>query len=522
LIRRTVLAVLMASGFAHGANCRALRVSSAADASTLDPHGQAISTNYQLIDQIYEPLVAPDDTLKLVPSLAASWDKPEPNRWRFHLRQGVSFHDGAPFTATDVAFSLVRAAKPGSGYANYLDSVVRTEIVDPSTIDVITRNPDPILLNKLSKVYIMNRAWSEAHELQDPPDPGAAAEAYSVRHENGTGPFRLTMREPGLRTELASAEHWWGTPAGNVTEYISVPIASNATRTAALLSGAVDIVLDPAVNDVDRLKREPQLRVVEGPELRTIFLELDQFRTTLLGGDTEGRNPFKDRRVRRALYQAIDIDSIINRLMRGLAQPAGMVISPGVHGYEAALDTRLAFDPEASRRLLAEAGYPSGFSVAMDCPNNRYVNDAQVCAAVAAMWSKVGVRAALNAIPYQAYFPRLAKQDVSIYLLGYGAPTLDAYNVLQAIYLPRGTGTDGLWNLGYANPEVTALVHNIEFETDLTKRDAQIHRALVATNEDVAVLPLYRSIGAWAMRANVHAIYRADTLLAAKSVRIEE
>ena len=328
----------------------------------------------------------------------------------------------------------------------------------------------------------------------------------------------MQSREEGVRTTLVRNDKWWGTPTGNVTEYVSIPIAAAATRTAALLSGATDLLLDTPIADIDRLRREPRLRVVDGQEIRTIFLEMDQVRDELQGSDIKGHNPFKDRRVRQALYQAIDVTALTERLMRGLARPAGNLAGPGVTGYTPDLDERLPFDPDAAKRLLAEAGYKDGFGFAMDCPNNRYPNDAQVCAAVASMWSRIGVRATVNAAPYQTYFPKIQQRDSSMYMLGYGSPTLDSYNPLQAVFTPpskasNGASGDGLWNLGYANPAVTDLVNQMRFETDTAKRtgaDPPGHPADAGRRRHPAAVPLHRRLGDAGQRARgVPRRYRA-------------
>ncbi len=514
-----VLALL--AGHAHAAT---LRVSSAGDAGTMDPHSQNIIPTAQLLGQIYEGLAGRGPTLALEPGLALSWEAVEPTRWRFHLRPNVTFQNGEKFTADDVVFSLRRVAAPSSNYSNFVDTVVRAEAVDPMTVDVVTREPDPILVDKLASVAILSQEWSKAHNAEVPQNASQAQEMFTARNTNGTGPFKLASREAQVRTVLDANAGWWGKPTGNVTQYVAMPISNAATRTAAFLSGEVDVLLDPPLQDIERIRANPNLRILQGPEIRTMFIGMDQSRDELLYSDVKGRNPFKDRRVRQALYQATDIEAIRSRIMRGFALPSGVLFGPGVRGYDKALDTRLPPDLEAARKLLAEAGYPNGFGVTLDCPNNRYVNDADVCTALAAMWARIGVRVSVNAQPLQTYFPKIQKRDTSMFFMGSGSPTLDAFYMFQIHLLPPTGGQpgDGVWNLGsYSNPEMTKMINAIRGELDFARRDGLIHDATRLYKQDIPHLPLYHQEIAWAARANVDVSLRSDNEMMAKWVTVK-
>ncbi|MBM3505868.1 MAG: ABC transporter substrate-binding protein, partial [Alphaproteobacteria bacterium] len=228
---------------------------------------------------------------------------------------------------------------------------------------------------------MMSRGWAEDNGATVPVRQGTQAENFATRQANGTGPFRVVARNPDVRSTFAVHERWWDRRLHNVDRVTMTPIAADATRMAALLAGQVDMAFPVPPQDVARIGAGPATGVVVGPEIRTIFLGLDQFRDELLYTDVKGKNPFKDRRVRLAFYQAIDIDAIRTRVMRDQSIPSAMMIGPGVAGFDPSI-ARYPFDPEAARRLLAEAGYANGFRVTLDCPNDRYVNDEQICQAL--------------------------------------------------------------------------------------------------------------------------------------------
>ena len=515
--------LLAASLLAAPARAERLRVALIGDAGTMDPHSLSVQTTMQLLWQVYEPLVDRDRDFKLAPGLALSWSAEEPTRWRFRLRPGVTFHDGSPFTAADVVFSLHRVTAPSSNYRNYVDSITKVVAVDPLTVDITTSEPDPILPDKLTAVAMMSQRWCEANGALVPQNAAQAEESATARRTNGTGPFELASREPEVRTVLDRYPGWWGRPEGNVTEYDAVPIANNATRTAAFLSGEVDVVLDPPIQDIARMRATPGVTVMQGPETRTIFFVPDLVHDELAGSDVKGRNPFRDRRVREALYQAIDMDTIAARVLRGFATPAALLVAPGVRGYDKALDVRLPYDPGAARALLAQAGYGDGFGFTFDCPNNRYPGDAEMCAAIAAMWARVGVRAQLNAMPVQTFFPKVQRGESSMFLLGTSPPTVDAYYSIQVSLLAPGSRPgDGAWNLGgYRNPAVEALAGQIRTELDEDRRIALLRQAMTVARDDIATLPLFYNQIAWAAHDNIGVTLRADDLMLAKWVTVK-
>ncbi len=522
MLRRRVAALAVAVTLACGlageaaAQNRTVRWSAAGDANTLDPHAQNIGTVAMLLQQVYDTLITRNSDLTIRPGLALTWTAVEPTRWRFTLRQGVRFHEGEAFTADDVVFSIERALAPTSNYGIFVDTVERAVKVDDQTVDIVLKIPDPILPNKLASIFIMSRSWAERHNAVRPQNTRAREEMHTIRNTNGTGAFRLVSREQDVRTVMRRNDQWFGwseegSTNANVQELVFRPIASDATRIAGLLSGEVDFVLDPPLQDLTRLRNAPNIRVVEGPEIRTIFLAMDVHRDELLFSDVRGRNPFKDLRVRQALYHAIDIQAIHRTTMRGQSIVTGTFFPPQVNGYTAAEDVRLPFDPARARALLAEAGFPNGFGVTLDCPNNRYINDEQICQAIAAMWSRVGVRTTVKAQPLAPFFAQIQRDETSVYLLGWGVPALDALYSFQSLVATRnGAQGDGIWNYGrYSNPRMDALITRMKTETG-ESRTAAIHEALRIYREDVPHIPLHHQMIPWAMRTNVHVPHAAN------------
>ncbi|MBS7790605.1 ABC transporter substrate-binding protein [Roseococcus sp. SDR] len=500
--------MLVAALMVGVAEARTVRWAASGDPNTMDPHSQNVGTVTMVLQQIYDALISRNPQLGLEPGLATAWRQEEPTRWRFTLRPNVRFHEGEAFTSDDVVFSITRALQPTSNFGIFVDTIDRAVAVDPLTVDIITKAPDPILPNKLASVFMMSRSWSERNNAARPQNTRQREEMFTVRNTNGTGAFRLQSREPDVRTVLARNPDWWGwqVPAnnGNVTEIIFRPIASDATRVAALLSNEIDFVIDPPLQDLARLRNAQGLRVLEGPEVRTIFLAMDVARDELLYSDVRGRNPLRDIRVRRALYHAIDIQAIHRTIMRNQSVVTGTLFPEQVQGYSREEDVRLPYDQARARALLTEAGYPNGFEITLDCSNNRYINDEQICQAIVAMWARVGIRARLNAMPLGPFFAKIQRDDTSLYMLGWGVPTLDALYSFQSLLATRnGAQGDGIWNYGrYSNPQMDALIQRMKTETG-EARNATIREALRLYREDVPHIPLHHQMIPWAVRGNI-------------------
>ncbi|MFO0147290.1 MAG: ABC transporter substrate-binding protein [Betaproteobacteria bacterium] len=529
-MRRFAVAALMAVAALGAATVTAtvveaktLRWASQGDILTFDPHSQNEGLNNTANSYIYEALLQYNEKFELEPALATSWKLDTPLIWRFEIRRDVKFHDGTPLTAADVEFSIQRAMAPTSNMRVYTTGIQRARALDAYTVLVITDVPNPVLLRQLTEVRIMSKAWAEKNKVTAPQNFAAKEETFAARNANGTGPYVLKSREVDVRTVFVENPNWWGkkTKKGNVTEVVYTPIRSDATRTAALLSGELDFVLDPAVQDLARLKQNANLTVLEGPEARTIFIGLDQFRDELQYSDVKGKNPFKDLRVRQALYHAIDINAISRAIMRGVSEPTGSMIARQVNGWTKEGDARLPFDQKRARDLLTQSGYPNGVTDTLDCPHNRAINAEALCQALVTMWAQVGLKVNLNAMPRATYFPKIQNRDTSAYLLGWGVPTFDALYSLGSLARTPGQGGDGQWNLGRASvPELDKLIDAMKSETDVKKRNQLIADALLVHNRNVMHIPLHHQVIPWAMRKNVQAVHRADNRLEMRWVRV--
>jgi peptide/nickel transport system substrate-binding protein len=521
-MRRMLQAAVLitAALLGNAAAAQTLRWASQGDSLTMDPHAQNEGLTNALNGQVYERLVRRDRTLAIVPSLATRWQQTGPLSWRFTLRQGVRFHDGTPLTADDVVFSVQRAQQPQANIAVYANALGTAVALDAQTVEFRLPRVNPVFLQHLDAVFIMSRAWAEKHRVTRPLDFKNREESHASFNANGTGPYVLVQRQPGIRTVLRRHADWWGWAdrvayPGNVQEVVFTPVANDATRLAALISGELDLVLDPAPRDINRLRGTTGVRVIEGPENRIIFVGMDQFRDELLHGSVKDRNPFKDRRVRLALYHAIDIEAIRSRLMSGLAVPTGALWpSPQAAYGDAMLETRLPFDLARARALMAEAGYPDGFEVTIDCPNNRYVNDEEICLALAAMWSQIKVRVRVNAMPRTLWFPKMEKFDSSLFLLGWGGAVTDAETTITPVMRFPAPGGIGLYNWGRVkNDKLEQLAAAQGVEPDAKKREELVKAALREWRDQVHAVPLHRQMIPWAVRSNVDAVHRADNWL---------
>ena len=511
----TGLALLAALSVAPALQAQTLRWAAQNDILTMDPHSQNHATTNAILQHAYEGLTRYSASYEVEPSLATEWAQTGPLVWRFKLRPGVKFHDGTPLTADDVVFSVIRAKSPVSTFSVYAHAVGTPVAVDPLTVEFRLDKVNPVFLQHVDTLSIISRAWADKHKVQRPLDFKNKEESYASFNANGTGPYQLVQRQPGIKTTFKRNPAWWGRAEGNVQEIVYTPIANDATRLAALISGEIDFVLDPAPRDIARLRSINGVKVIEGPENRLIFIGMDQQRDELLFGSVKDRNPFKDVRVRRALYQAVDIETMRTKLMNGLAVPTGgHTPSPQGAYNDAELERRLPFDLAAARRLMADAGYADGFEVTLDCPNNRYVNDEEICIALATMWAQLKVKVKVNGMPRSTYFQKMEKWDSSMYLLGWGGAVTDAETTLTPVMRNPGAKGEGLYNYGRSrNDRFDALAAQSSVEPDAKKREELIKAALREWKEQVHTIPLHRQVIPWAARSNVSVVHRADNWL---------
>jgi len=504
------------------AQAKTFKWASQGEISTWDIHSQNNALQNGIHAYVYESLVYYNSrTFAVEPMLATAWREVTPTQVRFTLRQGVKFHDGSAFTADDAVYSLQRAMSKTSNYTPFVQGIDKVAKVDAQTVDVFLKAPNPVLLRQMTELRMMSKAWAEKNRSVEPKDIKGSDENFAHRNAMGTGPFTLESWQPDVKMVFKRNPSWWGQMDGNVTEIVYTPIKSAATRIAALLSGEVDLVLDPSPQDLPRLRSSADIKVIDGLENRTIFLGMDQFRDELVGSSVKGKNPLKDLRVRKALYQAIDANSLTRNILRGLGKPTGTLVAPQVAGWTEGVGKRMPYDVEAAKKLLAEAGYPEGFEVDFACPNNRYINDEAICQAVTAMWARIGVKAKLRTLPLVSYFPMIQRSEASIYMLGWGVPTFDALYSLQSLVRSLGAQGDGNYNVGrYSNPQMDALVERIKKEVDQKNRSDLIEQALLLSHQDVSHIPLHNQVIPWAMKKNVEMVHRADNRIEMRLVKV--
>ena len=497
-----------------------IRVANQGDSLSMDPHSLNESLQLSVTGNVYEPLVGRNKDLSLAPMLATSWKQTSPTVWRFELRQGVQFHDGSPFTADDVLFSFKRTQMDGSDMKSYTNDFKEVRKINDHVVEIETKTPFPILPDVVSLVYIMSKKWCEANQAVGPVDRRKGIENAASFRANGTGPWRLRERQPNVRTTFSRNGNYWGKNESNATDIIYTPIGNDATRVAALLSGEVDVMEPVPVQDIERVNSSPNTRAITGPELRTVFLGFDQKRDELLYSSVKGKNPFKDKRVRQAFYQAIDIDGIKKTVMRGASNPSALLVGPGINGFQADMK-RLPYDVEAAKKLMADAGYGNGFEVSMNCPNDRYVNDARICQAVAANLARINVKINLQAETKGTYFPKILRRDTAFYMLGWTPSTYDSHNALNALVACVDDKGAGQFNLGaYCNPKVDELTKKIQAETDKTKRNAMIREAFEIHAGDVGHIPLHQQSLAWGVSKKVQLVQLADNFMPFKWMSI--
>ncbi|MFN4116488.1 MAG: ABC transporter substrate-binding protein [Inhella sp.] len=495
-------------------SAQTLRWAAQNDLLTLDPHSQNHGTTSALLQHPYEALTRYTRDYQVEGALATDWKQVTPTQIRFNLRKGVKFQDGTPFSADDVVFSFARINSPHSNMKPFVAGIKEVRKVDSHTVDFLLDAPNPILTRTIVEFRIISKAWAEKHKALTPPNIAAKEETYATRNAMGTGPYRLTSWQPEQRITMVANPDWWDakSPAnqGMPKEVVYTPIKSDQTRIAALLSGEVDLVTDLPTQDVGKLKTNHRLKVLEGPEVRAIFIALDAGSDELRASNVKG-NPYKDRRVREALSIAIDRTAIQRAIMRGLSIPAALIVPPGVNGYNKSLDAVPALNVERAKQLLAEAGYPQGFEMPFNCPNNRYVNDEEICQAVVGMWARVGVKAKLQTESFSTYSPKVQGFQFQTFLYGWGVPTYDALYTLQSLVRTRTAGADGngnYWKISDAR--LDSLIDDIKVELDTTKRNALINTALTRVRDEHLFLPIHYQMRPWAMRSHVQTSHRSD------------
>jgi len=520
--------LLAALALSFTAGAATLRWSSQGDYLSSDPHAQNEGLNNNLNDEVYERLTSRGRDLKLRPALATAWESRSPTVWRYTLRKGVKFHDGSTMTADDVVFSFERAQSASSNFKVFAVPTGKARKVDDYTVELETPSPVPeaVMQENVNAVRIMSKAWCTKHNAARPQDFKTGEETYASRNANGTGPYVLVKREAEVMSVFRKNPNWWGLAEkrfeGNVDEIVYRPIKSDVTRMAALISGEIDLVLDPLLNDLPRLKQNPAVEIIEGPENRVIFFVMDQESAELKYSNVKGRNPLKDLRVRQALYMAIDVDAIQKQVMRGQSRPTGAMIPSPSAAFPELEPRLLPHDPARARKLLADAGYPNGFELGLVCPNNRYVNDERICTAISSMYAKIGVKVRLDTMPRAQFFQRVDQLDISMHMYGWGGAVTDPGFTLTPVLHGRDGKGKGDFNSGrFKDEALDKLIDDVAAELDPAKRRALMLDAFKRVRENVYVIPLHRQLIPWAVRKGVKAAHRPDNVVEALWTRVE-
>lgn len=502
-----VILGLAGSAHAQSAKENVLRWAYLGDTSGMDPFARSDTFHMNFMKSIYDTLLRWDDDLKIEPALAKSWEVTQPGVLRLHLREGVKFHNGSPFAANDVVASIHRAIHENSLVRIDVESVKEAKKVDDHTVDIQFVGPLPIVLNSLQLIHMFDEEWLTEHNALEPADPKSGVEGYISTHANGTGPFMLDVYEPGSKTELVVNPDWWDTPKHNLTRIVFTPIGSDATRVAALISGNVDFIFPAPLQDADRLRNTPGVKLVESAELRVIFLQVNQQRRAN-GAEVGGESPLKDIRVRKALYQALDVDAIKDKIMRGKSTVTGSWIAPEIIGFEPWMSERqLPYDPEAARALLTEAGYPNGIDIVLSAPTDQGVNSTKIAEALVSMWARAGIKASLTLLPGREQTTRSRAGEYDVWFkTSAGLPYLDASSIIINHFTSNAANNPG----SYGNPKVDELAEQILEETDEPKRLSEISESIKLIREDYVSIPLHQQALSWAMRDNITLAPSAD------------
>ncbi|MEL7543053.1 MAG: ABC transporter substrate-binding protein [Pseudomonadota bacterium] len=484
-------------------DAKTLKWARAGDSLTLDPHAQNEGPTHTLAHQLYEPLLQRDMAGKIIPALATSWAPlaDNPNVWRFKLRSGVKFHGGESFNADDVVFSFNRAQRPTSAMKELLSSVKEVRKVDDLTVDIETNGPNPLMPNNLTNLFVMDEGWTKTNKADEPQDVANGGDNFAVRNVNGTGAYQLASRTQDERTVLKANPNYWGKGQFplEVTEIIYTPIQNAATRVSALLSGQVDYIQDVPVQDLARVDAKDGLKVVKAPQNRTIFFGMNVGDADLTSDNVDGKNPFADKRVRQAMNTAINRAAIQKVVMRDQSEPTGVIMPPFVNGWTKELDAFPKFDLAAAKKMMADAGYADGFSVRLNCPNDRYINDEAICQAAVSMLGKIGIKVNLDALPKAQHFPLIKKKETDFYMLGWGVPTFDSEYIFN--FLAHTTTEKlGSWNgTRYSNGDLDKKIVSLASNTDLDARNATIADIWSTLKSETIYLPIHHQILNWGM-----------------------
>ncbi|WP_298719419.1 ABC transporter substrate-binding protein [uncultured Oceanisphaera sp.] len=487
-----------------------------ADIPTLDPYAFASTHALSFQNHIYEGLVQWNNSLQLEPTLATHWEQLDDTSLRFYLNKGIKFHNGNDFTADDVVASINRVTHPDSGIRGNASSLKDAVKVDDYTVDIRLNGKSPMALNELSGVLMMDREWLEEHKATEPTSMSKGTEGYATNHTNGTGPFKLESRRRDAEMVLVKNDNWWQAEQSrhNIDRIIFQPVSSDSTRLAGMLSGEFDLVNDVPLQDLPRLEREKDIDVKVRPSLRVDYLSLNMA-DELNAGNVDGKNPLKEQKVRQALHMAIDREAIVKKIMRGMTEVANTYVAPDIAGYDAERAIELDYDPKRAKALLAEAGYPDGFTLAFDCVQGAYLNAEQWCQAVQRYWSKIGVKTNLNVHSRSVYSQIRDNGRTDVAVLGWAnLPLYDAYSINQQLLHSKDGGIFGAFNIPrYQNDKVDALIEQSVSELDKSTRVQLMSDALAMAQQDLPFIPLHFEPVAWVTSDKLNITQNSDNVV---------
>ncbi len=523
-MRNAMFAAAVLAALADPISAKTFKWAADSDPGSMDPHNRNVASTLSMLSNIYEPLIRRDRNLNLQAALATEWKVVAPTVWRVTLRKNVKFHDGSPFSADDVVFTYERTKGPGSLLATVLRGTKAIRKIDEHTVEFDMTGPVPTFPQQMTSWLIMSKTWSEKNGATKATDLTKNEVSHASNNANGTGPFVLKNRSPEGRIVLENNKAWWDKAEHNLTEVIFTPIGNPATRSAALLSGEVDMVHTLPIAAVQRVKETKGLRLFEKAELRTMIFTMDQARDELIDSNIKGKNPFKDVRVRRAVAIAIDAESMTRTVMRGFSVPNYLLVGPGVNGFDPALNTARSHDLEQAKKLLADAGYPNGFEMGLDCSNDRYVNDEQICTAAVGMLARIGIKARLKVMPFNQLV-KLASPpyETSMILLGWLPATYDAHDALFNLTGSRNKELGrGVFNVGgFVNAKLDDVTAKAGAELDTAKRDALLKEGLTIVRDEVAWIPIHQQVLIWSAKDNVDLVQSADNFFPLRYVNIQ-
>jgi peptide/nickel transport system substrate-binding protein len=499
--RGLALAGLLCGAVASGALAQTLTIGVRAGPESIDPHFTATGTHAEALKHVFDTLVWSGDGLELEPRLAESWRAVNPTTWEFKLRRNVKFHDGSPFTAEDVAFSIKRipVVSGPNPTTIYVRRVKDTRIVDPLTIQVITDGPAPNLPNDFIRLFIVS-AKAAAGLTKE-----SANEAFnSGKAAIGTGPYKFVSWTPKDQLVLDRFDDFWGAKEP-WARHVRKEIPNDAARVAQLKAGQVDLIVRAPASDVPTLERDAKLTVVKQPTVYVFNLEMDMRdkapQVSARDGSPLPKNPMQDTRVREAIDLAIDRKALAEIAMEGLGAPVNQLVTPSIFGYSPKV-TAPRFDPARAKALLAEAGYPNGFKVTLSFTSDRLPGDRQVGTSMAQMLAAVGIDAVANAQPAAVFFPARTRGEFSLSMSGWGTLTGEAHYTLSSVVHSNDKEKRfGAFNvLGYVSPQMDKLLQDAAIEMDEGKRRSLLEQANELVARDRPRLPLVAVSTAWAMQ----------------------